>query len=197
MKVTIRKIRMSDAARMRELLNDKEVSKEITTAYPYSLEQSKKDIYELYYEILYIMDYLFKEPGVTPLLASIVQISSTQYNFYQIFLFPLIHVADFFIFGGLLYIGSRLLRLNIETVKTVLFFVFIFDTIGLVSAVTDTLSFVWESELLIYAHPITGVVFFGYLTAFIHKQGIQRWKSVVLSVIVLTLALLFRIIFLG
>lgn len=44
MKITLRKIRMSDAARMRELLNDKEVSKEITTAYPYSLEQSKKDI---------------------------------------------------------------------------------------------------------------------------------------------------------
>lgn len=154
-------------------------------------------MFTLYYEILYIMDYLFKEPGVTPLLTSIVQISSTQYNFYQILLFPLIHVADFFVFGGLLYTGSRLLRLNIDTVKTVLFFVFIFNTIGLFSAFTDTLSFVWESELLIYVHPVTGVVFFGYLTAFIYRQGIQRWKSVVLSVIVLTLALLFRIIFLG
>jgi len=44
MKVTIRRVRMSDATRMRELLNDEEISKEITTAYPYSLEQSKKDI---------------------------------------------------------------------------------------------------------------------------------------------------------
>lgn len=119
-------------------------------------------IFTIFYEILYILGYLYKAP-VTPFVA-VFHIPALQYNFYQIFLFPIVHVADFFIFGGLIYVGSRLLQMKIDTIKTVFFFVFIFNTIGLVSAVTDALSFVWESHVFMYVHPITSVVFFVYLT---------------------------------
>lgn len=155
-------------------------------------------VFTVFYEILYILDYFFKEPDFIPVIAQIFQISDIQYNLYQIFLFPVIHLADFFVFGGLIYVLSRLFQIKIDTVKTLLFFMFIFNTIGLVSAVTDALRFVWESEFLIYVHPLTGVVFFVYLSEYIHKQAeIKRWKSCILSVASLAVTLGVRIIFLG
>ncbi len=120
-------------------------------------------------------------------------------NFYQIFLFPAVHIADFFVFGGAIYVISKILHLHkIDTVKVLLFFVLIFNTVGLVSAVTDTLSFVWESEFLVYVHPMTGAVFLGYLTEFIHRQAeTSRWKSFILSLVSLVVTSEVRIVFLG
>ena len=154
-------------------------------------------IFTISYEGLYIVDYLFKGPKIH-VLAAFLTISDAQYNLYQIFFFPFIHIVDFFVFGGLIYIGSRLLRLHINTTKPVLFFVFIFNTIGLVSAVADALTFVWKVEYLVYVHPITGVVFLWYLIQFIGAHAeTNRVPSCILSVTSLAVTLGFRIIFLG
>jgi len=156
-------------------------------------------MFTVFYEILYVLDYLFKAPDVIPPIAQVLQIPDVQYNLYQIFLFPVVHIADFFIFGGVIYAVSRFLRLyKVDTVKTILFFMFIFNTIGLLSVVVDSLSFIWKSEFFIYVHPITGIIFFIYLMEFIHKHAeVNRWKSLVLCVTSLTITLPFRIIFLG
>lgn len=154
-------------------------------------------IFTTVYEVLYIGDYFFKGPSIH-VLAAIFNIPDSQYNLYQIFFFPLIHILDFFVFSGLIYVGSRLLHLHINTKKTVLFFVFIFNTIGLVSAVTDALTFVWESEYLVYVHPITGVLFLWYLIQFIRVHAETKWlTSCILSVTSLAVTMGFRIIFLG
>lgn len=156
-------------------------------------------MFTVYYEILYVLDYLFTDADFMHILASIMHIPDAQYNFYQIFLFPAVHIADFFVFGSTIYVISKILHLHkIDTVKVFLFFMFIFNTIGLVSAVTDTLNFVWESEFFIYVHPMTGAIFLGYLTEFIHRQAeTSRQKSFVLSLVSLVVALGFRVVFLG
>ena len=59
-------------------------------------------IFTIFYEILYILDYLFEVPGFIHIIAKVFQIPDVQYNLYQIFLFPVIHVADFFIFFGII-----------------------------------------------------------------------------------------------
>jgi hypothetical protein len=145
------------------------------------------------------MDYLFKEPDVTPALAHLFQIPDIQYNLYQIFLFSAIHTADFLGFGGLLYGVSKLLQLHtIDTMKTMFFFIFIFNTICLVSAVTDALRFVWKSEFFIYVHPLNDIVFIVYCAEFIREHAeITRWKSFMLSVVSLSVTLGVHTIFLG
>ena len=156
-------------------------------------------IFTIFYEILYILDYLFEVPGFIHIIAKVFQIPDVQYNLYQIFLFPVIHVVDFFIFFGIIYAISRLLRsYRVDILKTVFFFIFIFNTIGLLAAVAGTLYFMWKLEFLIYIEPICGVIFIIYLMEFIHKQAeINRWKSLVLCVMSLTITLAFRLIFLG
>lgn len=156
-------------------------------------------VFTVYYEILYVLDYLLKDTNSVQVLATILCMSDAQYNFYQIFLFPAVHILDFFVFGAAIYIISRILHLDrIDTVKVILFFAFIFNTIGLVSAVTDTVSFVWESGFFVYVHPITGVVFLGYLVEFVCRQAeTSRWKSFILSLSGLAVALGVRIVFLG
>ena len=132
-------------------------------------------------------------------MAVILQIPHTQYNLYQLFLFPSIHIADFFIFGGLFYSGSKMIHNNaVNPWKAVLFFMFIFNTVGLVSGAVDSLTFFADGEILMYIHPITGVIFCAYLAAFIHQQAeITRRKSALLALVSLSGALIFRLIFLG
>ena len=157
-------------------------------------------IFTIWYEILYTLDYfIIKNPPSISLITKFFHVSNTQYAFYQIFLFPIVHIVAFIIFLGVIYAISRPLRLyKIDTVKTVIFFIFIFNTIGLLSAVVDTLNIKLQSELLLYIHPFTGIIFLAYIMEFIHKQvEINRWKSLVLCIAPLTIFLAFRVIFLG
>lgn len=90
-------------------------------------------IFAIFFEILYVLDYLLEASGFIHIFAKVFQIPDIQYNLYQIFLFPFIHIADFFIFGGLIYAVSRLLRLyKVDTRKTVFFFMFIWNTRALI-----------------------------------------------------------------
>ena len=157
-------------------------------------------IFTIWYEILYILTYFIsKNPTTVNLITKIFHISNTRYSFFQIFLFPIVHIVDFIIFFGVIYAISRPLRLyKVDAVKTGFFFIFIFNTIGLLSAFVDTLNIKLQSELLLYVHPVTGIIFFAYLMGFIHKQTeIDRWKSLVLCMAPLTIFLAFCTIFLG
>ena len=157
-------------------------------------------IFTIWYEILHILDYfIIKNPPYIGLTTKIFHLSNTQYAFYQIFLSPIVHIVAFIIFFGVIYAISRPLRLyKVDAVKTGIFFIFIFNTIGLLSAVVDTLNIKLQSELLFYVHPFTAIIFLAYLIEFIHKQAeINRWKSLVLCIAPLTIFLAFRVIFLG
>ena len=157
-------------------------------------------IFTIWYEILYTLDYfIIKNPPSISLITKFFHVSNTKYAFYQIFLFPIVHIVAFIIFLGVIYAISRPLRLyKVDTVKTGIFFIFIFNTIGLLSAVVDTLNIKLQSELLLYIHPFTGIIFLAYIMEFIHKQvEINRWNSLVLCIAPLTIFLAFRVIFLG
>lgn len=91
-------------------------------------------VFTALYEILYVVDYVLKEPEFVHIITQIFEIPDICYNFYQIFLFPVVHIADFFVFGEIIYAGSTLLQVKVDTKKVLLFFmfIFIFNTIGLV-----------------------------------------------------------------
>jgi uncharacterized PurR-regulated membrane protein YhhQ (DUF165 family) len=118
---------------------------------------------------------------------------------YQLFTFPIVHIAGFVIFFGVVYAISRPLRFyGVDTAKTTIFFVFIFNTIGLLSATVDTLNIRQQSEALLYIHPLTVIILLAYLMEFIRKQAeISRRKSLAFSMVPLAIFLAFRVMFLG
>ena len=151
------------------------------------------------FEITYILDYIFKAPAFFHFLGNILKVPDNQWNFYQIFLLPVVHIVDFFIYGGVIYTVSRLLRIRgIDIVKIILFFMFIWNTIGLLGFVTENLAFHWKMGFLFYVQPIYVVIPLLYLMEFIHKQaGISRWMSFSFSMSGLIIFLGFRMVFLG
>lgn len=151
------------------------------------------------FEVASILDYIFEAPAFFHLLGWILNIPDAQYNFYQIFLLPVVHIGDFFIFGGLIFAVSRLMQLHkVDTVKTVFFFMFIFNTVGLLGFITETLYFKAKIQFLFYANPIYFMIYLLYVMEFIHKQAeISRRKSLVLSIVGAIVFLSFRMIFLG
>jgi len=83
-------------------------------------------VFTALFEIGYILDYIFETPAFFHFLGNILKIPDNQWNLYQIFLFPVVHIADFFIYGGLIYTISRVLRIReVDIVKLTLFFIFI------------------------------------------------------------------------
>lgn len=156
-------------------------------------------LFTILFEITYILDYLFGTAGFFHILADILGIPDIQYNLYQIFLFPIVHIVDFLVFGGVIYALSRLLRLyKVNTIKSVFFFMFIWNTIGLLGFITENLAAWWKLEFLLYAQPIYLMIYLLYPMEFIHKQAeITRRKSLVLSVASVIVFISFRMIFLG
>ncbi len=154
-------------------------------------------IFTVFYEILYILDYFLEGPNFH-VIAGILQIPDAQYNLYQIFLFPAVHIVDFLVFFGAVKAFSRLFRVQADTAQTVYFFVFIWNTIGLLAAAGDTVTIVWSSPFFAYLHPLCGVIDIVYLTEFVHKDAeIPRWKSLILGTGAFTAFVGFRMLFLG
>jgi hypothetical protein len=81
-------------------------------------------IFTIYYEILYVLDYLFEAPGFIHIIAKVFQIPDAQYNLYQIFLFPVVHILDFVIFFGVIYVISEISKLQRIDPKKRLFSLF-------------------------------------------------------------------------
>ena len=156
-------------------------------------------IFTVLFETGYVLDYIFEAPAFFHLLAGILGIPDAQYDLYQIFLIPIVHIADFFIFGGVIYAVSKLLRIHkVDTVKTVLFFMFISNTIGLLGFATENLAINGKIDFLLYVQPIYVIVPLVYMMDFIHKQaGASRRMSLVPSILGLSLFLGFRMIFVG
>jgi len=156
-------------------------------------------LFTILFEIAYVLDYLFGTSGFFHILADILGIPDIQYNLYQIFLFPIVHIVDFLVFGGVIYALSRLLRLyKVNTIKSVFFFMFIWNTIGLLGFITENLAAWWKLDFLLYAQPIYLMIYLLYSMEFFHKQAeITRRKSLVLSVASVIVFILFRMIFLG
>jgi hypothetical protein len=133
----------------------------------------------------------------TSVFLKILPISDNQYFLYGIN-DALVNVIDFLIFGVVIYATSKILQLYEVNIKKVfLFFMFIWNTIGLLAVPADLLSFTWNLPFLMVIHPICLIIDIAYVSEFIHKQNkINRWKSLILLTPGVIAFLAFRIIFL-
>ncbi|MEW5816609.1 MAG: hypothetical protein AB1798_14605 [Spirochaetota bacterium] len=98
-------------------------------------------IFTILFEISYIVSYISNAPAFSHFLGRILKIPDHQYDFYQIFLFPVVQAADFLLFGGVIYLIAKLMRLDkIDVAKTVIFFIFTWNTIGILGFITESLA---------------------------------------------------------
>ncbi|MCK4818185.1 hypothetical protein KA005_20615 [bacterium] len=155
-------------------------------------------LFTLLFEITYVLDYLNKAPALFHFLGRLFDIPDAQYNLIQVFLFPVIHVLDFAVYGAVINLLSKALRVQtVVPLKAVIFFMFIWNTIGLVGFITETLAIQGIVPLLIWLQPLYLVVYALYPMEYLHKQAsIQRWKSIVVHGISLFTFLSFRMLFL-
>lgn len=150
------------------------------------------------FEIWAVLDYISGAPAFLNLFTQIFGIPEVEYNFYKIFLLPIVHIVDFVIFGGVIYSVSRILRIHkLDTTKTIFFFMFVWNTIGLIGFITEYLSIRGKMDLLLYVQPIYAVINLVYPVEFVHKQAdVSRRKSLVPILSGLIVFLGFRMIFL-
>ena len=158
-------------------------------------------IFTILFEISYILDYLYHPSSFSfHLLGDILGISTAQYDLIQVFIFPIVHILDFFVFGGLIYALSKSAKpFKIETQRTVLFFMFIWNTIGLLGFVTESLGIWFGLDFILYlTQPAYLIAWILYLAVFISQQvEITKWKSAGISITSVVMFLAFRMLFLG
>ena len=147
------------------------------------------------YEFLSILAFIFKQPLIP--LPKILPISDEQYQFFQIFFLPVVHIVDFIVFYAVLYGFSRIIRDHTIDISIITyFFIFIWNTIGLISFTLDLISYVWPWEFWFYIHPITGIIYAIYGVEFIHKQSeIKRSKAALLFIPSMVTFFFFRMLF--
>lgn len=154
-------------------------------------------LFIIFYGILYLLSYLSQSPVMHP-FPKILPIPDSQYRLYEIFFVPFVHILFFVIFGIIIYGLSKLLRFHkVNPIKVIYFFLFVFNTIGLVAAIIDLLIiYKCDFGLLAYIHPICALIYTAYIMEFIHKQAeISRLKSLVLCIPAVVVSLFFRILF--
>ncbi len=154
------------------------------------------------YECLYIFDYLTQNPFTLPFinLLRFITKSDNQYYFCQMILFPIIHLTDFIIFWLVLTgISKFFLNSQIDTLKITYFSMFTWNTIGLISLLGDILLHIYLSwELLVFTHPLCGLIGVIYGVFFLNKQsGISKGKATILYTISWISFIIFRMLFLG
>lgn len=64
------------------------------------------------FEISYILDYLNNAPSFFHFLGNILHIPTNQWNFYQIFLVPIVNISDFILLGIVIYLLARIIRVE-------------------------------------------------------------------------------------
>ena len=159
-------------------------------------------IFTVSYESLYIIDYLTQRPLVLPIknLLRLLTTNNKQYYFYQMILFPLIHIVDFVIFWVVLTSLSKLFKNHqLDTREITFFSIFTWNTIGLIALFGDIILLFWPSWwILTFLHPLCGLIGIVYGVIFIHKQiEISKGKAFLLYIISWTVFVTFRMLFLG
>jgi hypothetical protein len=87
---------------------------------------------------------------------------------------------------------------KLDIVKTIFFFCFTWNTIGILGFITESLAIKGGIKLFFLFNPIYAITAVAYTLEFMHKQAsISRWKSLVPSVSGVIIFLGFRVLFLG
>ena len=135
---------------------------------------------------------------VLHILARVLDIPYSQYAIIQIFLFPFVHIVDFFLYWAILIGLVRIFRLDqIDPFKASLFFAFFRNTISLVwFPLVEQVGLRLMPAALNILQPLLFVVLACYPMEYIHQQAdIGRWKALGMHGIPLMGFLGFRVIF--
>ncbi len=122
------------------------------------------------YEILYFLEIMFRLYPETPFLR-ILPIPDSEYPVFMLFFAPIFNLVDYLVFAGVVHLYFQwfhIIKINIR--KVVIFFMLIWNTIGLTAALGDLINFFWESWVFALIHPMTGVVFIAYVAAYLHTH---------------------------
>ena len=107
---------------------------------------------------------------------------------------PVINALTFLLFGLIVHILSGR---RISGLKTALFVVFLFGTIGIPGYFAEQIGIYQMPGLLNITQPIMGIVYILYPMEFMYQQsGIPRWKTFLLSLVAVSLMLGLRVLFL-
>lgn len=159
-------------------------------------------LFTIGYETLYIIDFLMQKPFALPFvnLLRLITTSDIQYYFYQMILFPIVHLVDFIVFWIVVNKLSKIFRdTPINSLKITYFSVFTWNTIGLISLFGDVLLHIYPSWVfLLFTHPLCGLIIVIYGVFFLNKQsGISKGKATILYTISWISFIIFRMLFLG
>ncbi len=151
------------------------------------------------FEISYILDYVNNSPAFFHFLGNILCIPANQWNFYQIFLMLPVHIGFFLIYGAVVHVITKLIRVKkIDIKETVLLLVFSWNTIALLAFVTENLAINKALTFLFVFQPAYLLASILYPGEFMHKQAnLKRWQAYTASAIAIVIALSFRMMFLG
>jgi len=152
-----------------------------------------------FYEVLYILSFISNQPILFQNFLYFITSSLEQYHLIQVIIFPIVHLIDYFIFYFFLLIISKCLKnYNIDSKRTALLGMFSWNTIGILAAIIDLISFFWPWEYWMFIHPICGIIGTLYGMEIIHQQSeINKWKAFFIYLIPFIVFLSFRMLFLG
>ncbi|HEX6384330.1 MAG TPA: hypothetical protein VF177_06650 [Anaerolineae bacterium] len=150
-------------------------------------------IFVIAYEFLYVWNYLQQRPLA---FTRLLPVPEQAYYLYQALFAPLINIADVLVFAGVLTMVAQLAGCpGIDTKKVTSFFMFM-ATFGLIAFVGDIISCVRPLPILIYLHPLVGLISLAYTTEFIHRQAmVSRGKSLAILLPAWVAYFLFRMVF--
>jgi len=157
-------------------------------------------VFIVLFEVSYVLDYLYQPSSFSfHVLGDLLGIPRAQYDLIQVFIFPVVHVADFLVFGAFIYAVSKLWKpFNLSVWNTLLCFMLVWNTIGLLGFVTESLAIWCGLSFLFALQPVYLVVWIGYLMLFFLQQTqITKVQSAAISIIAIIAVLSFRMTFLG
>jgi hypothetical protein len=127
--------------------------------------------------------------------AHIVGIDDHFYDFLEVFILPVLNGCTFLLLGVLV---SALSKGRINGLKTTLFVVFLFGTVGIPAFFFENIGVYRIPMLLNFTQPLIGIAYVLYPMQFMHRlSGVSRWKTLILSAMSVSIVLGTRVFFLG
>jgi len=147
------------------------------------------------FEASYTYAYLNNFPPYMHFFARSVGISGHLYDLVELFLLPIMNICTIALFGLIVRLLSRG-RTN--STGLMLFFAFIFGTIGIPGFVAENIGMYIFPALLNISQPIMGMAYVLYPMEYIHRQAhMGRLPAAAISIVGIGIVLGLRVLFLG
>jgi hypothetical protein len=149
----------------------------------------------LMFEVGYTYAYVNNLPPYMHFFAHLIRVPDHLYDLLEIFILPLINGITFLLLGVLISILSKY---RISGLRTVLFTAFTFGTVGIPAFFLENLGMYRIPLLLDFTQPSIGIAYILYPMEFMYQlSGISRWKTLIISIIAVSIVLGARVLFLG